>query len=70
MSIGEIISAARSLTMDEKRKLAQTLLDDLANEEAEQVFQGRRDFHIYTPEFGPGAVARLARLLEEDAKLR
>ena len=70
MSITEIISAAGTLTQDEKRTLAQTLLDDLANEEAEEMFRGKRDFHIYTPEFGPGAAAQLAKLLEEDAKSR
>jgi hypothetical protein len=70
MSIAEIISAARELPKDEKRKLAQALLDDLANEEAEELFRGRRDFHIYTPEFPPGAVAQLAKLLEKDAKSR
>ncbi len=70
MSITEVISAARALSQDERRKLAQVLLEDLANEEAEQMFQGRRDFHIYTPEFGPNAVAQLAQLLEEDAEPR
>ncbi len=70
MSITEIISAARALSQDERRELAQTLLEDLANEEVKDVFQGRRDFHIYTPEFGPNATAQLARVLEEDAELR
>jgi hypothetical protein len=70
MSITEVISAARALSQDERRKLAQTLLEDLANEEAEQMFRGRRDFHIYNPEFGRNAVAQLAQLLEKDAKSR
>ena len=70
MSTAEIISAARALPQDEKRKLAQTSLEDLANEEAEEMFRGRRDFHIYTPEFGPNVVAQLAKLLEEAAKSR
>ncbi len=69
MSIAEITSAARELPRDEKRKLAQTLLADLANEEAEAAFREGHVYHIYTPEFGPGAVAQLAEVLEEDAKL-
>ena len=70
MSITEVISAARALSRDERHKLAQTLLEDLANEEAEAMFQGKRVYHIYTPEFAPEAVAQLAQLLEEDAELR
>ena len=64
MSITEIISAGRELPQDEKRKLAQALLDDLANEEAEAMFPEGHVYHIYTPEFGPDAVSKLAEVLE------
>jgi hypothetical protein len=67
MSIAEIISAARELTSEEKRKVAQTLLEDLANEEPEAMFREGQVYHIYTPEFAPGAAAQLAELLKEDA---
>ena len=70
MSVAEIISAARALTRDEKRTVAQTLLEDLANEELEAVFREGHVYHIYTPEFGPDAVSQLAQVLEEDAKSR
>jgi len=70
MSITEIISAARALTKDERRKLAQTLLEDLANEEPETVFQDGHVFPIYTPEFAPNVASQLAQILEEDAKRR
>ena len=69
MSITEIISATRALTQDEKRKLAQTLLEELANE-SEAVFQDGHVYPIYTPEFAPNAASQLAQLLEADEKLR
>ncbi len=67
MSIAEIISAARALNSDEKRRLAQTLLEELENNEPEAMFKEGHVFHIYTPEFAPGAAAQLAELLKEDA---
>ena len=67
MSIAEIISAARALPIDEKRELAQTLLDDLDNEDAKAMFPEGHVYHIYTPEFAPGTAAQLAELLKEDA---
>jgi hypothetical protein len=70
MSITEIISAVRALPRDKKRRLTQSLLDEMENQETEEMFRGRHDFHVYTPEFGPGAVAQLAKVLEEDAKSR
>ena len=70
MSITEIISAARALTQDERRELAQTLLQDLANEEPEAVFQNGHVYPIYTPDFAPNAASQLAQFLDEDAKLR
>ena len=70
MSITELASAARALSLDERRELAQTLLEDLAKEEAEAMFRGRRVYHVYTPEFAPNAVAQMALVLKEDAKCR
>lgn len=70
MSIAEIMSAARELPVDEKRKLAQTLLEDLANGEPEAMFREGHVYHIYTPEFAPGTAAQLAELLKEDSDSR
>ncbi len=70
MSIAEIISAARALPQDDKRKLAQTLLDDLAIGEPEAAFREGHVYHVYTPEFGPDAVSKLAKVLEDHKKSR
>jgi len=70
MSITEVISAARALSQEEKRELAQTLLEDLANEDPGAVFQHGHVYPVYTPEFGPDAASQLAQLLEKDAKSR
>ena len=67
MSIAEIISAAQSLSRVEKCQLAQTLLDDLANEEPQTAFRDGQVYPIYTPQLAPDAAAQLAQLLREDA---
>ncbi len=70
MSIAELISAARALPIDEKRELAQTLLDDLTNDDAKAIFPEGHVYHIYTPEFGPDAAYMLSQVLEEHKNSR
>ena len=66
MSIAEIIPAVRALSRSEKFRIAQMLLDDLANEELPAVFLEGHTFPIYTPEYAPDAAAQLAKALMED----
>lgn len=68
MSIAEIIPAVRTLSRDEKFRLARLLLDDLAEEELLSGLKQGQEFPLYTPEFVPGAAAQLAALLEEQGK--
>ena len=68
MSISELLSAVRALPVDEKRQLTRTLIEDLPDNEPEAMFKEGHVFEVYTPEFGPGTVAQLAQLLEEDAE--
>jgi hypothetical protein len=70
MSVAEIISAVRALSRDEKCRVAQSLLDDLANEELETVFKDGQVYPIYTPEFAPNAAAQLAQVLKAEANCR
>ena len=66
MSIGEIISAVRALSLSEKLRLAQMLLEDLATEELPAMFKEGQVYPIYTPEYAPAAAAQLAQLLMEE----
>jgi hypothetical protein len=70
MSIAEIISAVRALSRGEKFRLAQTLLEDLANGEPQTVFKEGQVYPIYTPQFAPNAAAQLNQLLEAEANGR
>jgi hypothetical protein len=60
MSIAEIIIAVQSLSRDEKRQLAHSLLEDLAREEPQTVFKDGHVYPIYTPEFAPNAAGEMA----------
>ena len=68
MSLAEIIPAVRALPRSEKFRIARLLLDDLAGEELLSGLKQGQEFPIYTPEFAPGAAAKLAALLEEQGK--
>ena len=49
MSITEILSEARTLPADEKRQLAQALIEDLANNEPEAMYKEGHVFTVCTP---------------------
>ena len=66
MSIAEIIHAVQALSRGEKLHLAHMLLEDLAREELPTVFKDGQIYPIYTPEYAPGAAAKLAQLLGEE----
>ncbi len=68
MSIAEIIPIVQALPRSEKFRLARLLLDDLAGEELLAEIKQGQEFHIYTPEYTPGAAAQLATLLPEPGK--
>jgi hypothetical protein len=68
MSITEIIPALRALPRSDKLRIARLLLDDLAGEDLLSALRQEQEFPLHTPEFGPGAAAQLARLLEEQGK--
>jgi hypothetical protein len=63
MSIADIMPAVQALSRAEKFQLARLLIDGLANEESPIEFKPGQVFPIDTPEYVPGAVAQLARVL-------
>jgi hypothetical protein len=65
MSIAELLPVLQILSRSEKFQIAQILLDDLAKDELESSFKEGQVYPIYTPEFAPGAAAKLAELLKE-----
>ncbi len=66
MSIGEIIPALRDLSRSEKFQPAQMLLDDLASDEQQVVFQEGAVYPICTPEYAPLGAAQLALMLMKE----
>jgi hypothetical protein len=74
MSLAEIMPAVRSLPREEKMELVRVLSAELAasgssNDDPEseallRLIPPGATFHIYTPEFSPGAADVLAELLK------
>jgi hypothetical protein len=65
MSLAEILPVVQTLSRQEKFRLVQRLLADLAEEETPHLFPEGQVYPIHTPAYAPEAAAQLARILAE-----
>jgi len=66
MLIADILPEARKLPRQERFRLAQMLLEELATEEISGLFEDGQVFAIHTPSYAPEAASELARVLAKD----
>ena len=66
MLIADILPEATKLPRQERFRLAQILLEELAPEEIAGQFQDGQVFPIYTPTYAPGAADELVRVLTRE----
>jgi hypothetical protein len=68
MSFTELLPLVGTLPRSEKFRLVQVLIDQLAKEEAPQLFCEGHTYPIWTPDYAPNAASQLAQALEEARK--
>jgi hypothetical protein len=68
MPITDILPVVQALSRQEKYRLAHILLEELAQGESEIHFSAGQVFPIHTPDYAPGAAARLAEVLAQAAE--